>query len=209
MRRGLVAALGVLALGISWIAPLHVVLPGPFAAHMTMHMGVVAVAAPLLALALAGSPHDPVRRAPWLFAAIPASVLELLAVWGWHAPALHHLARHTTGGLFAEQAMFVTSGLFVWISALGGDARDGGSRTGAGVVALLLTSMHMTLLGALLGLSPRLLYAGHDHGGEGWLGLSPLADQQMGGVVMLAIGGVVYLMGGLVLMARVLKRVPA
>lgn len=77
-----------------------------------------------------------------------------------------------------------------------------------GAMALFFTSMHMTLLGSLLGLSPRPLYAGH-HGGDGWLGLSPLADQQVGGVIMLAIGGVVYLVGGLMLMARVLRRSPA
>ena len=27
---------------------------------------------------------------------IPASVLELVVVWAWHAPALHHAARHST-----------------------------------------------------------------------------------------------------------------
>ena len=208
MRRGLAAALGVLALGMAWIAPLHVVLPGPFAAHMTMHMGVVAVAAPLLALALAGSPYDPVRRAPWLFAAIPASVVELFAVWGWHAPTLHQLARHTTRGLLAEQAMFLVTGLFVWLSALGGGARDGGSRTGAGIVALLLTSMHMTLLGALLALAPRPLYTHahtHAHDTHG-TALAPLDDQQLGGAIMLLVGGAAYLAGGLGLVVVLLRR---
>jgi putative membrane protein len=91
---------------------------------------------------------------------------------------------------------------------LGAQAAYRGNAALGGAMALFFTSMHMTLLGALLGLSPRPLYEDH-HGGEGWLGLSPLADQQLGGVVMLAIGGVVYLAGGLILMARVLRRAPA
>jgi putative membrane protein len=88
---------------------------------------------------------------------------------------------------------------------MSGLATVSGNAALGGAMALFFTSMHMTLLGALLSLSPRPLYEGHHHD-DGWLGLSPLADQQLGGVVMLAIGGVVYLCGGLVLMARVLRR---
>jgi putative membrane protein len=68
-----------------------------------------------------------------------------------------------------------------------------------------MTSMHMTLLGALLGLASRPVYP-HHHGAEHPLGLTALADQQMGGAVMLGVGGVVYLVAGIWLMSRVLKR---
>jgi putative membrane protein len=122
---------------------------------MTMHMGVVAVAAPLLAVGVAEGRLDLVRIAPVLFAPISASVLELVIVWAWHAPALHQAARHGTTALVAEQGMFLLAGLFVRLSTFGGDAWRRGNRTAAGVVGLLLTSMHMTLLGALLALTPR------------------------------------------------------
>jgi putative membrane protein len=56
-----------------------------FWAHMTMHMTVVAVAAPLITLSLAGTRFDPVRGAPYLFPPIPASLVELIVVWAWHA----------------------------------------------------------------------------------------------------------------------------
>jgi putative membrane protein len=167
-----------------------------------MHMGVVAVAAPLLALGVAGGRCDPVCKIPGLFAPIPASVLELVVVWTWHAPVLHHEARHCTAGLAAEQGTFLLSGLFVWLSAFGGDALHRGNRTGAGIASLLLTAMHMTLLGALLALTPRPLYAHAD----GFAGLTPLADQHLGGAIMLLVGGVSYLFGGLWLTARLLRR---
>jgi putative membrane protein len=200
MRRGLLLC-GVLTLAAVWLGPLPQLARHAFFAHMVMHMGVVAAAAPLLALGVAGGQLDPVRKAPGLFAPIPASVVELVVVWAWHTPALHHAARHGTAGLMIEQAMFLLAGLFMWLSAFGGEARRGGNRSAAGVVGLLLTSMHMTLLGALLALTPRPLYA---HA-EGLAGLTPLQDQHLGGVIMLLVGGLSYLLGGLWLTARLLR----
>jgi cytochrome c oxidase assembly factor CtaG len=61
--------------------------------------------------------------------------------------------------------------------------------------------MHMTLLGALLALTPRPLY----HRAEGLTGLTPLDDQHLGGVIMLLVGGLSYLLGGLWLTAGLLR----
>jgi putative membrane protein len=168
---------------------------------MTMHMGVVAVAAALLALGVAGGRLDPVRHTPRLFAPIPASALELVVVWAWHAPGLHHTARHGMAGLMAEQGMFLLAGLLMWLSAFGGDAWRRRNRAAAGVLGLLLTAMHMTLLGALLALTPRPLYAHVDGGAE----LTPLEDQHLGGAIMLLSGGASYLLGGLWLTAELLR----
>lgn len=200
MMRIALLALGFVTLLCVWLGPLGQLLPGPFAAHMTMHMAVVALAAPLLAFGVCGTRFDPVRRAPALFAPVPASVLELVVVWAWHAPVLHHVARHSVLGLVLEQGSFVLSGLLLWLSAFGGDAEQLEQRRGAGVLGLLLTSMHMTLLGALLALPPRPLYA-HVHGPSR---LSPLEDQHLGGAIMLGVGGIVYLFGGLWLTASLL-----
>jgi putative membrane protein len=203
MTRRFLLGLGLLMLAAAWMGPLPHLGRKAFFAHMTMHMAVVAVAAPLLALGMAGGRFDPVRKAPSLFAPIPASVVELIVVWAWHAPALHHAARHSTAVLMTEQGTFFISGLFLWLSAAGGDPRPqfrgrGGNRSAAGVVGLLLTSMHMTLLGALLALTPRPLY--HNVAGITWL--TPLDDQHLGGAIMLLVGGIAYLTGGLWLTAR-------
>lgn len=201
LTRGAPLALGLLTLAAAWLGPLPGLARRAFAAHMTMHMAVVAVAAPALALALAGGRLDPVRRAPALFAPVVASLLELVVVWAWHTPRLHRLARHEAAGLVAEQGTFLVAGLWVWLSALGGERADRPGRAAGGLVALLLTSMHMTLLGALLALPARPLYA---HAG-GWAGLTPVQDQQLGGAIMLTVGGLVYLAGGLGLAAALLR----
>lgn len=198
--RALYLTLGLLALGGAWLSGLPALAGHAFYAHMTMHMVVVAVAAPCLALAIAGHARDPVRAYPRLFPPVPISLIELVVVWVWHAPALHHFARHEQIGVIIEQATFLLSGVLVWLSAFGGDPLQRAERTGAGIAALLLTSMHMTILGALLALSPRALYAHGD--GE----MSALEDQHLGGAIMLIAGGIVYLAGGLVLTMQLLKR---
>jgi putative membrane protein len=174
----------------------------PFWAHMTIHMSVVAVAAPFLAIGLAGSRYDPVRQAPSLFSPLLASLIELGVVWLWHTPVLHSAARAGGTALIAEQATFILSGCLLWMSAFGGEPGARPGRSASGIIALLLTAMHMTLLGALLALSPRPLYA-HVHGHSG---LSSLEDQHLGGAIMLLVGGVSYLAGGLWLSSGLLRR---
>jgi putative membrane protein len=185
---------GIVALALAWSGLSARVAPG-FTAHMIMHMLVVAVAAPLIALGITGTRLDPSSHAHFLFAPLPASLWELVAVWGWHAPALHLFARSSAAGLVLEQASFLAAGLILWLACVG--ARN----AAAGVFGLLFTSMHMTLLGALLALAPRPLYEHAHHS----LGITALEDQNLGGVVMLGVGGAVYLVGGLVLMARLLR----
>lgn len=203
MQRPLLVV-GILLLGAIWLGPLPGLARHAFWAHMTMHMGVVAVAAPFLALGVAGGGLDPVRRLPRTFAPIPASIVELVVVWAWHTPALHHLARHTGAGLIAEQGLFLLAGVAVWLSAFGGGRPVAAGRTAAGVVGLLLTSMHMTLLGALLALSPRPLYL-HE---TGMSALTPLEDQHLGGAIMILVGGLSYLTGGLWLTVTLLRYRP-
>jgi putative membrane protein len=192
-------ALGVAVLAAAWSGPLRGLLPGPFSAHMGAHMAVVAVASPLLAAACAGRRFDPAVSAPALFAPIPAAIAELVAVWSWHVPLLHEAARTRTSMFVAEQATFLGAGLLLWIAAIGGTRAAAAGRGAAGVVALIFTSTHMTLLGALFALTPRPLYAHALHAEP-----AALFDQHMGGVIMLLVGGASYMAGGLWLTSRLL-----
>ncbi len=191
--------IALLVLGVCW-GWLARMVEGSFWIHMVMHMGVVAVAAPLLALGVAGTRGDPVCWLPWLGVPIIASVVELVVVWGWHAPVPHHFARHDGWGLALEQGSFLATGFWIWISAFGGAEVGRRERMAGGVIGLLLTSMHMTLLGALLALAQRPLY---DHGMAE--GDSVLRDQEVGGVIMLVVGGISYLAGGLWLVRGLLR----
>lgn len=199
---------GLAVLAAAWLGPLPDLSRHSFGAHMLMHMSVVAVAAPLIAAGLAGRRFDPVRAATGAVGAVAfspllASLLEFVVVWAWHLPALHHAARHDGGWLVAEQGGFLGVGMLVWLSALGGREERFRARAAAGIGGLLLTSMHMTLLGVLLALAERPLYA-HAAPARIAFGLTPLQDQHLGGVVMLSFGGVAYLAGALALLAMLL-----
>lgn len=202
MRR-LMATSGCLVLALAWLGPLALGIETGFAGHMIVHMALVAIAAPLLAVGLAGSRLDPTPYAPLLFAPMLAMALEFVVVWGWHAPVLHAAARASPAMLAIEQLSFLAVGLLVWLAAFGRGPGRARAAWGGGILALFLTSMHMTLLGALLALSPRPLY--HHAHGAGIAGLAPLDDQHLGGAIMLLVGGASYLVGALVLMARLLR----
>jgi len=193
MRRASLTG-GLVLLVAVWAGPLPETAARSFAAHMFIHMTVVAIAAPLLAMGLAGSRIDPARKTPRAFAAVPASFVELAVVWVWHAPVFHHAAAAGGPAFAAEQASFLAAGLFFWRSVLASTGTQARIESN-GLVALLLTFAHMTLLGALFALTPRPLY--HTELA------SALADQQLGGVLMLVvsagsyIGGALWIAGGL------------
>jgi putative membrane protein len=186
--RALPLLTGLAVLALVWGGPLLGADRASFAAHMIAHMGVVAIAAPLLAIGLPGIPV--------LVGAPAATLLEFVLVWGWHAPALRAAAEGSALVTAAEQVSFLVAGFLLWTACL---------RAGIfGAVGLLFTSMHMTLLGALLALAPRPLYGMASVSCLG-LTLGPAADQSLGGTVMLAVGAAVYLGGGLALVARGLE----
>jgi putative membrane protein len=171
----------------------------PFTVHMLVHMSIVAGLTPLMAIGISGSRFDPVRRSPAWFAPLPACLLEFAAVWIWHAPVLHLAARHHPWIFAAEQAIFFAVSLYLWLAILGGakEAQPSRSaRAGAGVLALVLTFAHMTMLGVLIALAPRDLY-GH--------GAGAIADQQAGGVLMITIGTVVYVFAAVRVSRRLIE----
>ena len=179
--RGVLAASGAgLALAL-WLVPLAAWM-GVFEAHMLRHALLVAVVPAAIA------PVLPARGAPPLAL---GAVLEAAAAWGWHMPGPHLAAILSPVWRVAEQGSFLLAGLLVWWGALA-------ARPLAGTGALLLTSIHMTMLGAAITLAPRVLYP-----------YSDLASQQAGAILMLAVVTPAYLLGGLAIARRALREDPA
>jgi putative membrane protein len=178
---------GLILLAAIWLGPLLDAWRASFAAGMVAHMGVIAVAAPLIAIGL------PERFRPGL--SMPAALRT------WHAPAMRALATSSPLATAAEQATFLLAGVLLWSTSLAAPGQRKHALAGAG--SLLLTSIHMTLLGALLALAPRPLYGAGDVTCFGIV-LDAGQDQQFGGILMLLVGAAVYLAGGLVLVARLL-----
>jgi putative membrane protein len=198
----MMALVGFVVLGACWTLVAVGMDPASFAGHMLSHMGIVVVAAPLIAIGLSDTRFDPMRCLFWL-SPLAASLVELLIVWAWHAPLMRRLSEVYTGMAILEQAVFLVGGILLWSSCL---YKATGRRL-AGVIALLATSMHMTLLGVLLTMAPRPLYGDADVSCLG-VAVSASQDQQVGGVIMLLFGAVAYLIGGIVLLADHLHQQP-
>ncbi|APX22575.1 MAG: hypothetical protein CML50_08360 [Rhodobacteraceae bacterium] len=172
-----IAALALLA--ALWLGPLPALATGSMVLHMVLHLGVTAVVPALWAPRL--------RLPSGAMALTLGAVAEMVVVWAWHLPGPHLWARFTSTGFALEQLSFLGAGLLLW-----GSVRAAGGFGGA--VVLLATTMHMTLLGALIGLSPRDLYGGIC---AGHLGLSALQEQQLAGALMAGGGGAIYLVAAL------------
>ena len=209
---------GWLALSFALISPIHELGEQLFSAHMLQHEILILVSAPLISAAhpaatclWALAPRHRVNLGGWIHGLesiwllifitrpLTAWLLEALALWVWHIPALYQ-ATLTSDWVHAAQhlSFFVTAVLF-W-SALYGVGRSAMSY-GAATVYVFGTAVHCGALGALLTFSTVLWYPIYANTTKLW-GLTPLQDQQLGGVIMWIPSAVVFIIIGLVLFAR-------
>jgi putative membrane protein len=182
--RARVSAVAVLAL--LFLSPLCGLTTALFSARAIHHLLLVAVAAPLLALAW------PCRRP--LGPGLPL-VAATLAFWAWHAPQLYALALADSAVYWVMQLTLLTSAVVFWRAIFSpNDA-------GVGLVAVLIAAAQMGLLGALLVFAPAPLYAPHLASTLPW-GIGPLADQQLAGLLMWVPGILPYGVAAAILSRR-------
>ena len=183
-------ATGLAVLGGLWLGPLVTMSRTGFSPHMLLHLGLIVIAAPLVAVPLAGRLPPPAGFRSALSWCLLASMFELVAVWGWHIPLLHDAAGRSDGLFVLEQASFLAGGLAIWTAAF---AARFHRTAGAAAIALFLTFSHMSMFGLVLTLAPRLLYDPNIC--RGAFGLDRLDDQHLGGILMAVGGGLPYLLG--------------
>lgn len=124
-------------------------------------------------------------------------------LWFWHAPGPYGLTFRCTAAYWTMHATVLASAILLWTMLV--DAT--GARVGPGILAGVFSSVQMGLLGALITLSPRAIYAPHWMTTAAW-GLTPLEDQQLGGAIMWVPGCVVFLTVAMVTLWRVLSVQP-
>lgn len=192
----IVAGLGVL--WAAWAGPVLMLVDTPLAGHMLQHLVVMNVAALLLAV---GLPRQWSGRGPVVLIAL--TLLQMAALWIWHAPALFEAAHHSVLLQTLMQASLFLVALFFWRCVLAQPPRSGWPAIGA----LLVTAKTFCLLGAILAFSRRPLYVLHGFAGEETV--SALADQQLAGMLMISSCVLVYVAAAVTLFARWLESIPA
>lgn len=217
-------AAGWLALALALVSPLDTLSGALFSAHMVEHEAMMLVCAPLIVLGrplgimLWAFPHEvrlPIGRALrsrawtacWRRISSPmwAWSLHALALWAWHAPylfeaALAHPIIHTL-----QHACFLLTALLFWRGIFGEAATRRGS--GQAMLSLFTTMVHTGALGALITLAPGVWYPSYIEPTSA-LGVDPLRDQQLGGLIMWIPGAIAYLVGALAVAGRWLRERP-
>jgi putative membrane protein len=211
---------GWLTFVVALVSPVHPMGEALFSAHMVQHELLMLVAAPLLVMArpavpfLWGLPYEwrrtigrwtkrPHVRRTWSALADPFTAwwIHAVAIWVWHAPFLFQRTLESDGIHTAQHLSFFLSALLFWWALFYTHGRMG---YGAGVLYLFTTAVHTSILGALLTFAPHVWYGAYATSTTAW-GLTPLEDQQIGGLIMWVPGSVVYLVAGLVLFAAWLR----
>jgi putative membrane protein len=166
------AGWGAIALmALVFVSPLCALSSALFAARELHHVLLIAAVAPLLALAF------PFRR----LGSPPLVVLvgvHAVILWLWHAPGLYAWGLASVPAYWLMQASLLGSAWLLWRAILTPAAQPGPA-----LIALVATIGQMGLLGALIVFAPRPLYPLHVASAAAW-GLTPLADQQLAGLLM-------------------------
>jgi putative membrane protein len=200
--------LGLLAVGVAVVSPLHALGETLFSAHMLQHIVLVMIAPilvvlgrPFLVLPAALAPRAriavgragrriarPITASPsWPFAIL---VVHAAVLWVWHTPGLYQAALESPAIHALEHAMFFATALAFWSVLLHADGRSVLSPPAA-VLYVFVAALQSGALGALLTFSPTALYPDYAAGAALW-GRDLLVDQRLGGLLMWIPGGIAY-----------------
>jgi cytochrome c oxidase assembly factor CtaG len=203
VSRGRQAAfyLGNLIVFVALVSPLDALSDDYlFSAHMVQHMLLMFAAPPLW---LSGTPGWLVdrlllgARTRRAFHAVTrpavAFVIFNLTMWVWHWPRFYDLALEHEGLHIFEHVLFMATAVIGWWPVLGPEIVPGEQERSVSRALYLIPSMFAcTALAALIALSPRLLYTFYGAAPLEW-GLTPLSDQQIGGLIMWLPGDMIYM----------------
>jgi putative membrane protein len=196
---------GWLLTAAALISPLCNLSVALFSARVAQHMILTLVAAPLVVLGepvlaltrLFGraAPRPPGNRSVALGTAAFAA-----ALWIWHLPGPYDATLRSDAVYWAMHLTTFAAALLLWRGLL-----HPASCAGAGLVSGVATAVQMTLFSCILSLAPSPLFVVHARTTQAW-GLSPLTDQQLGGLIMWVPGGLLFTLYGVAAFAILLQR---
>ena len=217
VRGVLCYAAGWLSLVVALVSPVHSWGEVLFSAHMTQHEILMLISAPLIVLGrpliaamwamprawrlrVGSAVRNQAISSTWEFFTGPtvAFIVHGLALWVWHIPFLFQATLENDLVHTLQHASFLGSALLFWWAIVYG--KRGVASYGAGVLYLFVTSIHSGVLGAFLTFTKRVWYPIYEPTTAQW-GLSPLEDQQLGGLIMWVPAGVVYIVAALFMFA--------
>ena len=202
-------SIGWSVLAIALLSPLDRWGEQVFWMHMVQHEVLMLVAAPLVVVSQPLAPFAAAVPSVWrrisaaphlwrLFTSpLAAWLLHAIAIWIWHVPRLFDASVTNTWVHAAQHASFLFSALVFWYALYVARHRA------ITILYLLTTAIHTGVLAALITFAPSPLYRSYAATTAEW-GLTPLEDQQLGGLIMWVPAGLILVLGGLFLLNRML-----
>jgi putative membrane protein len=181
---------GVLVLGLALASPLEPLVAVLQSAHMVQHLLLTIVAPPLLLLgtpgwllapALAWPGVAPVARL--VTRARLAFALGNVTFLAWHLPVFYNAALRYEPVHILEHVSLLGTALILWWPVLGPAPALPRLNYPLQMLYVFLQTLPGALLGIILGMAPTPLYPSYEAAPRLW-GLSVLADQQIGGLIM-------------------------
>ena len=197
------AGLGALALTLN--GPLHDLSDFYlFSAHMVQHLLLTLVVPPLLLLGTPTWMADRllaplIRHAPTRWIArtvtrpVPALAAYTAALVLWHLPATYTLALRVHAWHIVQHLTLMAAALVAWWPVLSPSALLPRLHYGAQILYIFAFGMPMTVVAAMITGAESLLYPSYVRAPR-LFGLTPFADQRLGGVIMWVPAGLVPLL---------------
>jgi len=142
---------------------------------------VLGLTAPLLAPVLRISVLDRLRVLTHPLVAFPLWTVDLYV---WHTPALYQAALHHPGVHALEHAMFLACGVLMWMPLFGPLPTPSWFGNLGKLLYIVVVRLTGTVLGNIFLWSGTVFYPYYLHG-DALHGISPLADQNIAGAVMM------------------------
>lgn len=204
-------AAGIVLLAVALLSPLDAWAEASFAAHMGQHLILMMIAPPLLILgrpivtALWALPQPSRHRvARWwrrsrawrlaidfIRSPLIAWLAASAALWFWHLPRPYERGLHDPVAHALEHLSFLVSAILFWRVVIE-DPQSRRLSLGATMLFVATFAMQNGMLGAILIFAPRVLYPAHAIA-PGWSAFTPLEDQQLAGVLMWLVTGLIDL----------------
>lgn len=204
---------GLLIVAVALMGPLDTFNDELFFLHMLQHLALMQLAAPLILLgrpvqlglkAISVKRSGPVlktvlRRRP-VRAVLSVITMPLVAVIAynanlvaWHVPGFYDAALRSDLIHEVEHLMFFGFALLFWWPIIDPVPRHHKMPKHWAIAAIFLTMVVGIGIGAILTLSPSVIYPFYLDTVKPW-GLTPFVDQQIGGLIMWVGGGFLYLL---------------
>ena len=192
--------LGVLVIFVAVLSPIHAVAEKYlFSVHMTQHVLITLIAPPFLIIGTPDWLIRPLLRPNWAFRGlkiltnpIGAFLVFNLVFSIWHLPSLYHMSVTNHGVHFAEHLLMIGTGVLVWWPLTSTMPELPKMSPPVAMLYLFGLSLGQIILFGALVFATEPLYEFYVNAPRISM-LTPLADQQIGAVIMKIGGGVLFL----------------